>query len=136
MKGNEKIGRVLDSFALLAFLQDEQGAERVKTILQETECGKNQAYINTVNLGEVYYIIARAHGHDSADADMLILREVVQVEPATVDLVMGAARLKADHALSYADCFAVATAQSLDLPLLTGDSEFKSVENLVTVEWL
>ena len=51
-------------------------------------------------------------------------------------LALIAGRIKAFHRLSYAHAFAVATAIDLDTTLLTGDSEFKSVEDKVRVEWL
>jgi predicted nucleic acid-binding protein len=49
---------------------------------------------------------------------------------------MAAARLKARHTISYADAFAVALAQELGAPVVTGDREFEHVESLVEVLWL
>jgi ribonuclease VapC len=50
--------------------------------------------------------------------------------------IIEAARIKADHPISFADCFAVATAKRESASILTGDPEFKRVETLVSVEWL
>ncbi len=50
--------------------------------------------------------------------------------------VIEAAKIKAAHALSYADCFAVQTSQKEDAPLVTGDPEFKKAEKLVKIDWL
>ena len=44
-------------------------------------------------------------------------------------------KLKAQHALSFADCFAVATAQRENAVILTGDPEFKNVEKIVSIDW-
>lgn len=52
------------------------------------------------------------------------------------DLVLAAARIKARHPLSFADCFAVALAQREQAWVVTGDPEFKSVTQMVTIEWL
>jgi ribonuclease VapC len=49
---------------------------------------------------------------------------------------MAAARIKASHAISYADAFAAATAQKHEAVLVTGDPDFKLVENLIDIEWL
>jgi len=38
--------------------------------------------------------------------------------------------------MSYADCFAVATALRFNAAILTGDPEFKKIEKTVSVEWL
>ena len=47
-----------------------------------------------------------------------------------------AAHIKAGHAISYADAFAVALAQDRGATILTGDPEFKEVEHLIPIEWL
>jgi ribonuclease VapC len=52
------------------------------------------------------------------------------------DHVIEAARIKAHHPLSFADCFAVATAARENAIVVTGDPEFKAVEKLVEIEWL
>jgi len=40
--------------------------------------------------------------------------------------------------MSYADAFAVVTAQERNCPLITGDPEFRTVadDGLIVVEWL
>jgi predicted nucleic acid-binding protein len=50
--------------------------------------------------------------------------------------VLDAAHIKANHALSYADAFAVAAAIRESATILTGDPEFETVESLVKIEWL
>jgi len=52
------------------------------------------------------------------------------------ELLMRAAEIKAQFAISYADCFVVATAELFSGSILTGDPEFKKVEHLVTVNWV
>ncbi len=60
----------------------------------------------------------------------------ISVLPVDSPLVMEAARLKAKYPLSYADCFAVATAMRAKAAVMTGDPEFKAASDLITVEWL
>jgi len=55
---------VLDSFALLAYLQNERGAGKVKRLLAAEG---SRALINDINLGEVYYIIGRERKIEDAD---------------------------------------------------------------------
>ena len=50
--------------------------------------------------------------------------------------VIAAAKIKGQYALSYADCFAVATAIKEKATVVTGDPEFRKVEKLVGIEWL
>ncbi len=43
---------------------------------------------------------------------------------------------KAQYPISFADAFATATAIRMDAELLTGDPEFRRVEQLVKIRWL
>jgi predicted nucleic acid-binding protein len=54
----------------------------------------------------------------------------------TFQLVIGAARIKAEYPLSFADCFTVTTARREGARLITLDSEFKEVEYLIDLEWI
>jgi len=60
----------------------------------------------------------------------------VEFEDATMERILAAAHVKAHHAISYADAFAVSLAQEFDATIATGDPEFKQVESLVHVLWL
>jgi predicted nucleic acid-binding protein len=52
------------------------------------------------------------------------------------ELIMQASEIKAQYPISYADCFAVATALRFTAAIITGDPEFKKVENLVKINWV
>lgn len=52
----------------------------------------------------------------------------MRTEPPDADLVLGAAEIKAGGRISYADCFAVATAERHQAPLLTGDPEILALD--------
>lgn len=67
---------------------------------------------------------------------MNISRLGIEILPATNDLVFRAAELKACFAMSYADCFAAASAVEHDATLVTGDPEFRQVEHLVKILWI
>ena len=70
--------------------------------------------------------------------DTLALIRQLPIEILSVDeqTVFAAAHLKASHAISYADCFAVVAAMQENAIIITGDPEFQSVETIVKVEWL
>jgi len=50
--------------------------------------------------------------------------------------VIKAAKIKAEYPLSFTDCFAVATAKKNNSVIMTGDPEFRKIEDLVAIEWL
>ena len=130
-----KTRKVLDAYALLAYLQGEGGHRRVKEMLASDDA---DLLINAVNAGEVYYILARARGVREAD---YFLNVILPSLPVTVidnsfEHVIEAARMKAAHALSYADCFAASTAVRERAPLVTGDREFEKLGRAVDIDWL
>jgi predicted nucleic acid-binding protein len=128
---------VLDSHAILKFAQDEAGADRVEALLTEAEKGNIHAFMNEINVGEIYYITARHMGADLAKRflDHFSTLAIERV-PASWGIILSAADLKARFALSYADCFAVATALEYKSVIVTGDPEFKNIEHLVQIDWI
>ena len=119
---------VLDAFAVLTYLGDEEGADKVEELLDRAESGEVKLIMNYVNLGEVYYIIAREFGVAKANEAIAVIKkwnlEFVGVDES---LSLTAARIKAMHGLSYADAFVVATAISREGTIVTGDKEFEGV---------
>lgn len=111
------ITAALDAWAVLAFLRDEPSAKRVE------EAAVDGCVCSWINLGEALYIEARRVDLSSARAFVEGLADNVLAELPDVRLVQTAAQLKAEGGLSYADCFAVATAERHRVPLLTGDPE-------------
>ncbi|HCU21740.1 MAG TPA: hypothetical protein DF698_02380 [Candidatus Atribacteria bacterium] len=130
-------GIVLDSFAVLAYLQAEKGAQQVKELLHQAANGQLTVQMTVINLGEVYYITSRAYGQERAEEVLAMLRHL-PIKLVVVDekLALEASRIKAKYPLSYADAFAVTLAQHHGIPVITGDPEFSCVENLVSVKWL
>jgi len=129
--------RLLDSHAILAFLNDEEGAERVAGLLEDAEESGAPLLVNEINVGEVYYIVAKHRSEDAAEQVLLHLdRLPLELVSNTFDNVLEAARLKARFPLSYADAFALATAIRFDARLVTGDPEFEAAEDLVDVDWI
>jgi len=128
---------LLDSFALLAYLNDEPGKTRVQELLSLAEERKCHILMCLVNLGEVLYIADRERGLPQAQSVLALVESLpVELLDASRDLVLDAAHIKAHHALSYADAFAVAVAMRERAIVLTGDPEFETVEDLIKVEWL
>jgi ribonuclease VapC len=128
---------MLDSFALLAYLDGESGMERVKTILNGATKDQIRVMLPVINLGEILYITEREIGLVQAQAALAAIEQLpIEILPATREAVLAAAHIKANHHIAYADAFVVAAAQEFRATVLTGDPEFKNVEELVPVEWL
>ncbi len=134
---SETSSYVLDSYALLAYLENERGGGRVFAILEQAERGENQVFMSIINLGEVAYITEREQGLQRVQETLSMVQKLpLQIMPATQEIVFHAAHIKAFHRLSYADAFAVAAANLYGGILITGDPEFKSVQSEIRIEWL
>jgi ribonuclease VapC len=128
---------VLDSHALLAYLEDEPGADVVQEILSQSEAGKKQALMTSVNLGEVYYSLIRTHGGDKARKLLDVIDQLpLEILAADRELALTAGELKAKNAVAFADCFSAALAAKHSCPVVTGDPEFKILELYVSVSWI
>ncbi len=128
---------VLDSFALLAFLEGEKGGAEVQEILRASEEERGRSWMSVVNLGEVLYITEREQGLEAAQKALAILDQLpIEVVAADRSQTLVAAHVKAHHPVAYADAFAVALALELGADVVTGDPEFASVQGLIPVRWI
>jgi ribonuclease VapC len=123
---------------LLAYLNKEEGFEKVRRILADAQESGLHLLMNEINIGETYYILFRKRGNEKAEYFLHTVLVGLPISAVANDFntVISAARIKAHHALSFADCFAIATALQENAVILTGDPEFKSVEKLVAIDWL
>ncbi len=128
---------VLDSYALLSFFQGEAGADQVLKILIKAHAGECELSMTAVNLGEIWYTVARTVSEEMADRKVSEIHSMaVEIVDVDWDLTRKAAILKARGGISYADCFAAGLAQALNAVVVTGDPEFRCVEDVVKVLWL
>ena len=128
---------VLDSYALLAYLEDEPGSEGVSQLLEAASRGKCRLYMSIVNLGEVMYIVERERGLPKAQETLARIDELpIEIVDADRNLTLAAAHLKTQWSIAYADCFAAALSQVKGAPLVTGDPEFGKVGSALQLEWL
>ncbi len=107
----------LDAWAILALLRDEPSAAIVERAVHEG------SVCSWINLGEVLYLESRRLDVERALDAVARVADNVRAEVADAAAVQAAAAIKAAGLLSYADAFAVATAERYRVPLLTGDPE-------------
>ena len=131
-------GYLLDACALIALLNDENGAQRVETIL----IGDVPVYMSAINTLEVAYDAVRRSQDNNAAATILRI-----VSDASIEILwalteaewLAAARWKARGRLSLADAIALSIAETRNLKLVSADHhELDPLEavGLIQVEWL
>ena len=120
--------KVLDSFALIAYLRDEAGAEAMENLLVAAGRKDSPLHMSDVNYAEVKYSILRKDGAEAWTAAANVLQGLPIDFHGTNRVVADmAADFKARFKISLADAFAAALAKEKKAQLVTGDPEFKSL---------
>jgi predicted nucleic acid-binding protein len=131
------VKKVVDSHAIIGFLEGESFAGKVEDALKAARLGAIKLFMCEVNWGEVIYIFQRAGGNEAAREALKALDTLpLQIISTDRNLVLKAAEYKATRKMSYADCFAAALAFREKAEIMTGDKEFREVEDEVKVAWL
>jgi len=122
---------VLDACSLIAFLNDEEGADKVEDLLRKAKEEKVKLYMNKLNILEIYYGVYRDDGEEAADETLSKILElpIVIVDDLSDAVLKELGRLKASYSISLADSIAVAEAKARDAELVTSDHhEFDHLE--------
>jgi predicted nucleic acid-binding protein len=128
---------VLDSWAVIAYLEGEAAARRVADHIADAHEQDVPLLMSVVNAGEVWYIIAREASVTDADRSITELKHLgIKFIDADWTLAHEAGGFKSKYKMSFADCFAAALAKHRNALLLTGDPEFKQLESQITIGWL
>jgi predicted nucleic acid-binding protein len=128
---------VLDTSALIAFIQNEAGADRVEQILKEGRSGNASVYISFVTLAELYYVVWREEGRSAALEIIALVKSLpLGIVESAERLTLLAGSIKANHRLSLADAFVAATASHVGATLIHKDPEMEQFKGFVPTERL
>ncbi|HVZ65380.1 MAG TPA: type II toxin-antitoxin system VapC family toxin [Lacunisphaera sp.] len=131
--------RVLDSWALIAFFEDEPAAEAVEELLDQASREKHRLFMTSVNWAEVYYSTMREVSQEAAEQHSQVIANLpIDIVGIGDDLKLAreAAILKASYRISIADALAAALAREKKAELVTGDREFEAISKEVKICWL
>jgi len=132
--------KVLDSWAILSWMKGSpRAADQVRQILEDAERGRVELQMSIINVGEVFYLLAKNVSPEDAENFLRDFRRMpIKSVSVPKALVLAAARLKARYPISYADAIAAETAVRADAPLVTGDPDFKRFMggDIVQVDWI
>jgi predicted nucleic acid-binding protein len=122
---------LLDSSAVFALIEDEDGAERVDQVLRS-----GGALVPWLALLEVHYVTRQEAGDDEADRRLALLKSsgVEVVWEVDESLVLTASRLKAAHRISLADALIAAYAIRFSAVLVHKDPELDALAGAVELE--
>jgi len=129
---------VLDSSAILRYLDDEAGAARVAEIIKSHLAGRCGAIVSALHWGEVAGITCKAHGKQAMELVLSRLSAFgLQIVAADGDRAVRASLIKLKRYLPYVDAFGVELAcDSKDHVFVTADFDFKPASRDVAIEFL
>ena len=128
---------VLDSYAVLAFLFQESGHEKVVALFEKAAESDKALLIAAPNWAEVRYMIERKVGIARwREARVKLLGLPIEIVPVDQELAEMAGEIKASKKMSLADCFAAALAKQQKAEIYTGDQEFRAMGSEIKVVWL
>ncbi|HLO28583.1 MAG TPA: PIN domain-containing protein [Anaerolineales bacterium] len=128
---------VLDTWAVIAYLEDEPSGEQVEELIATAHEEQIPIYMSIINVGEVWYTVAREVSAEEANASVKILNDLrIQFQNADWEITQEAARFKSQNRISYADAFAAALAKTKKADLVTGDHEFKPLDGEIRISWM
>ncbi len=118
---------VLDACAAIAYLNNEQGADKVEAYILDM---RRPCVIHAVNAFEVHYLTARRSGMQVADAAIRDIKDagVLILEDLDEPFWKDAAGYKARGRVSPPDTFAIALANRLGGEIVTCDQDFEAVQ--------
>jgi predicted nucleic acid-binding protein len=131
---------VLDACALIAFLNDEAGADTVVELLAQAEGGVDRLFMCSIQVLEVYYDRIYVKGREYAETvlENIFNSRIIILTEISRDIIREAGRFKTTYSMSLADTFAAATTKMLGATLITKDNEMKEAEEAgeFSVQWL
>jgi predicted nucleic acid-binding protein len=124
---------ILDTSALLTFIEDEDGAEHVEDLLRN-----EQVLLPWVVLLELMYITQRERGVAEAEKRYALIKYMQTniLWEADEPILIKAAQLKATHRLSLADAIIASVAFQRQAVLVHKDPEYQVLEGELSLETL
>lgn len=122
---------VLDTSAIVAFRDDEEGSDFIQDILKKSHRGHVTLYVSFMTFMELYYCVFRSEGKGAALRAYMELQllPVTKIE-SDEELLLIAGEIKATHQLSLGDSWIAAAAFLKKACLVHKDPEFESITSI------
>jgi len=129
---------VLDSSAVLRYLDGEAGSDRVAEIITGHLAGGCEAVISSLHWGEIAGHTCKRRGRAAMDLVLSRLAAFgVPVASVDADRAVRAALIRLKTSIPYVDAFGVElTTDSGERVFVTADFDFKAASRDVTIEFL
>ena len=121
---------ILDTSAILTYIEDEDGSEYVENLLIDAEKGMVDIYVSFISLTEVFYITLREKDEPLAVERIKLIQSLaVKIQESDEVFNMKAGKLKAKNSISIADAYIAALSQIHSGVLVHKDPEYEKIES-------
>ncbi|MCG3156465.1 MAG: hypothetical protein DKINENOH_03089 [bacterium] len=121
---------VLDTSALLSFIEDEEGSNEVESLLQKALDDEAVLYISTVSCIEVFYVTWQQQGKEVATERLRLIDDLMLIqEPVDSQITKVVGEIKATKTMSFADCCIAGLAKFKQATLVHKDPEYEQIEH-------
>jgi predicted nucleic acid-binding protein len=128
--------KVVDSWAMVAWVQEEPAAPIFRNFLEDADSGSIILLMSWVNVAETFYILAKRKSPEVAEKFLTRLPSLpIRIVLPDENDIMIAARIKAAHPVAFGDAFVIALAQAREASVITGDDEIRRCA-IVPVDWM
>lgn len=127
---------LFDTYALMEwFIWENQNYKKYFDSIQNND----NNYVSEITLVELYHHIYHNEGAEIADVIYSSVSNYLNVAKMNDDIIKNAGifrsrMLKKKKSLSYADCINYSISSQLKIKLLTGDEDFKGMQNVEFVK--
>jgi predicted nucleic acid-binding protein len=129
---------VLDSSAVLRYLDGDAGSDRISEIITAHLAGECEAVISSLHWGEIAGHTCKKRGRAGMDLALSRLAAFgIAVVPVDAGRAVRAALIRVKTSVPYVDAFGVElTAESRERVFVTADFDFKLASGDVRIEFL
>jgi len=119
---------ILDTSAILTYIEDEDGSDYVENLLIDAEKGIVDIYVSFISLTEVFYITLREKDEPLAVERIKLMQSLaVKIQESDEMVNIRAGKLKARNSISLADAYIAALCQIHNGILVHKDPEYEKL---------
>ena len=121
---------ILDTSALLAYIENEDGTSEIEELFRQALEDKIELFISVISCIEVGYVSWREQGETVARERLRLIDDLpVSQEAVDERLVETIAAIKATRTMSFADSCIAGLAKFKQAKLVHKDPEYEQIEN-------
>ncbi len=121
---------LIDSWAWIEYFKGSKLGEIVKSYVHDDQ----EIIVSTINLAEIYRWILRFHEERIAEEKRMAIKDRCGIVDVDEEIAVAAARIKHELGWGLGESLIYATARREGAKVLTGDFDFKGLDDIVFLE--